>query len=132
MPYMTWNVWKRSDGCRTWMDKTTFAGTSFTSIFHDAMRLVFYDENQKPGLLYRGLIYAASQKAVVANGRRNGFSEHDQEIMLKAGIFKYNDSTWFGNDQLVFEGPNANKVNDPANMGERRSMANTSTSISTT
>lgn len=118
MPYMTWNVWKRSQGCRDWMDKTTFAGTLFTNIFYDAMRIVFYDENNKPGLLPRGMVYAASQKVVVANGRRNGFTEHDQEVMLKAGIFKYNSSSWFGNDQLEFQGPEADKLHDAKNMAE--------------
>jgi len=36
------------------MDKTKFAGTSFTDIFWEGMRLVFMDEHGKHGLLYTG------------------------------------------------------------------------------
>ena len=57
MPPLTWNSWNRSKGARHWMDKKTYLGKSFSSIFWDAMRLLFMDENNKPGLLYQGKIY---------------------------------------------------------------------------
>lgn len=116
MPYMTWNVWYRSEGCRNWMDKTPFGGVSFTNIFYDAMRSVFYDENNKPGLLPQGAVFAASQDIVNNRnkGKRFGFSLSDQQTMLRDGIFKYNSSNWFSDSRLRFEGPDKGDEKDYA------------------
>lgn len=109
MPYMTWNVWHRSEGARNWMDKTSFGGMSFTNIFYDGMRSVFFDENNKPGLLPQGAVYKASVDIVNNRnkGKRWGFSEKDQQTMLRDGVYKYNSSSWLGDARLLIEGPDS-------------------------
>ena len=44
MPVLYWENWWRTEGCREWMDETSFAGLNLSSIFWKAMRLLFYDE----------------------------------------------------------------------------------------
>jgi len=53
------------------------------------MRLVFYDEHDKPGLLYQGKLYPLAQEIIALNGRRYHFSEQDEIAMLKFGNFHY-------------------------------------------
>ena len=123
MPYMTWNVWHRSDGARNWMDKTMFGGVPFTNIFYDGMRSVFYDENGKQGLLPQGAVYKASVDIVNNRnkGKRWGFTEKDQQTMLRDGIYKYNSSDWLGDGRLLVEGP------DKGDSGYAKTVVNSST-----
>jgi hypothetical protein len=85
------------------MDQKSFAGKSFSSIFWSAMRLVFYDEHDKSGLLYQGKIYPFAQDVIAFNGRRYRFTEQDEVAMLKLGNFHYLSTLLFAT--LLFEGP---------------------------
>jgi hypothetical protein len=98
---LAWNAWYRSNGCVYWMDRTTFMGKSFSSIFWNAMRLVFFDEKGTPGLLYKGTLYPIAETIVATNGRRSGFTKADESAMLKQGSFHY----FGGLLPLRFEGP---------------------------
>ncbi|MBD2752005.1 hypothetical protein [Spirosoma validum] len=111
MEALSWSNWYRSEGCRKWMDKTTFAGTSFTSIFYQAMRLIFLDEKGNKGLLYTNAVSAASHLIVKANnGYRNGFSVEDQQVHLSAyGLFRYNNTST-SPGRLRFEGPDGDDL----------------------
>ena len=40
--------------------RVSFAGSSFSDIFVQGMRLVLYDENEAPGLVYQGKVYQES------------------------------------------------------------------------
>ena len=106
---LKWDKWNRSKGCRHWMDKKSFAGKSFSSIFWDAMRLVFYDEHDKPGLLYQGKLYPLAQEIIALNGRRYHFSEQDEIAMLKFGNFHYLGYAVFF-PALRFEGPDQDDI----------------------
>jgi len=86
---LTWESWNRSKGCRYGMDQKFFAGKRFSSIFWDAMRLVFYDEHGKPGLLYQEALYPLAENIIALNGRRWGFNKQDEIAMLKLGNFHY-------------------------------------------
>jgi hypothetical protein len=101
MAALTWERWNRSKGCRYGMDEKFFAGKSFSSIFWSAMRLVFYDEHSKPGLLYQGTLYPLGEKIIALNGRRWGFSEQDEIAMLKLGNFHYYEANIFFPPLLV-------------------------------
>ena len=118
MAQLTWDRWHRTKGCREWMDKTLFAGASFTDIFYDGMRMVFADEKNRPGLLYQGLVFPASEKVVAANGnKRYQFSEGDQLRFLRRGNFKYDDNDFLGplwpGGTLEFSGPDSGELNTP-------------------
>jgi len=99
---LMWDNWYRSKGAKEHMPKKSFAGKNFGSIFWDAMRLVFYDEHNKPGLLYQGVLYPLAEQIIAANGGRRGFNEMDEIAMLKLGNFKYRE---FFFPPLRFEGP---------------------------
>ena len=83
------------------MDRTFFAGVPFSAIFWQAMRLLFLDEQGRPGVLYRGLVYEQAKEIIARNGRRYGFNEGDERKMLLHGDFDYCDPFW----NLTFEGP---------------------------
>lgn len=104
---LTWDRWYRSKGCRNHMAEKVFAGKNFGSIFWDAMRLVFYDEHDKPGLLYQRKLYPLAQEIVALNGRRSGFSEMDEIAMLKLGNFHYRIGLL---PALRFEGPDKEDI----------------------
>src|SRR5215831_1016612 len=105
MPALTWDRWNRSKGCRYGMDNKFFAGKTFSHIFWDAMRLVFYDEHKNPGLLYQGKLYPLAQNIVALNERRWGFTEKEEFAMLKLGDFRYNpDDDSYQFPALTFEG----------------------------
>jgi hypothetical protein len=110
MPQLTWNNWNRSKGCRYWMDKKTYLGKTFSSIFWSAMRLLFLDENNKPGLLYQGKIYPPAKALIAANGRRYNFSEFDEIAMLKLGNFNYMGLPYTPFAKLLFEGPDQEDI----------------------
>ena len=84
---MTWDCWYRSEGCRDWMDRTSFAGVNYTAIFYDAMRMLFFDENGQRGLLYQNGISAHAGAIVNQNGRRNGFDVQQEAKMLLLGEY---------------------------------------------
>src|SRR5207244_11973095 len=86
---LTWESWNRSKGCRYGMDQKFFAGKRFSSIFWDAMRLVFYDEHGKPGLLYQEALYPLAENIIALNGPRWGFNKQGERAMLKLGNFHY-------------------------------------------
>ncbi|SDE11573.1 hypothetical protein SAMN04487996_103383 [Dyadobacter soli] len=90
---LKWANWYRTEGCRHWMDKTKFAGVSFTNIMYEGMRAVFLDEKGNPGMLYTGEVYEHSKQVVAENGRRNGFDEGDQIKYLRNGLFKFEDNS---------------------------------------
>jgi hypothetical protein len=106
---LMWDFWHRSAGCIHWMDKTSFAGKSFSSIFWSAMRLVFLDEHMKPGLLYQGALYPLAEEIISLNGHRWGFSQQDEIAMLKLGNFKYGGHAWAG-PRLSIEGPDQDEI----------------------
>jgi hypothetical protein len=83
-----------------------FAGINFGAIFWAAMRLLFYDENNNPGLLYRGLVYEQAQKMIARNGRRYGFSDGEAQALLLQGNFRYGSEA----GRLRIEGPHADDV----------------------
>lgn len=107
MNQLTWDNWYRSEGCRKWMDKTMFAGTSFTNIFYQAMRLIFLDEKGNKGLLYNGNVFSSSQIVVSTNGGRNGFNLSQQQLHLSSGLFHYNT---LEAGRLRFEGPDSDDL----------------------
>lgn len=108
---LTWDNWYRSEGCRDHMKKRVFAGKNFGSIFWDAMRLVFYDEHGKPGLLYQGALYPHAQAFIAANGRRYRFDKQDEIAMLKLGNFHYGLAAVFF-PRLRFEGPDQEDIGE--------------------
>lgn len=108
MAQLEWKNWRRTPGCREWMDKTTFAGVSFSHIFWMAMRIVFMDENGKRGLLYRGRVFAEAEKIVAKNGRMLSFNRDQMQHYLLYGDFIFNQ-----NFPLIFEGPSTNILNEP-------------------
>ena len=115
MAELTWNRWHRTKGCREWMDKTSFAGASFTEVFYDGMRMLFADEKNRPGLLYQGLVWPASEKVVAANGgKRYQFTVGDQLRFLRRGNFKYADNDFLGplwpGGELEFSGPDKGEL----------------------
>jgi hypothetical protein len=88
------------------MDNQFFAGKTFSDIFWDAMRLVFYDEHKNPGLLYQGKLYPFAQNIIALNERRWGFTEKAELAMLKLGDFRYNpDDDSYQFPGITFEGP---------------------------
>jgi len=91
------------------MDKKHFAGKSFSSIFWNAMRLVFFDEHNNPGLLYQGKIYPLAKDIIAFNGRRYHFSEADEIAMLKFGNFHYLGFA-LAFPTLLFEGPDEEDI----------------------
>ena len=110
MGALKWDNWYRSEGAKEHMPKKSFAGKNFGSIFWDAMRLVFYDEHNKPGLLYQGKLYPLAQeiRAYIGDqyfGSSYRFTEKDAEEMLKFGNFHYR----FPN-RLRFEGPDKEDI----------------------
>lgn len=90
---LKWANWYRTEGCRHWMDKTKFAGVSFTNVMYEGMRSVFLDEKGNPGMLYTGEVYEQSKQIVAENGRRYGFDEGDQIKYLRKGLFKFDDNS---------------------------------------
>lgn len=102
---LKWDCWHRSDGCRAWMDQTSFAGVSFTEIFYRAMRLVFADESGNPGLLYAGALKQPARDAIADNGLRTGFTEMDDLKYLKYGRLKFSPG-----HQLEFQGPDKGDI----------------------
>lgn len=106
MGRLEWNRWFRSKGCRHWMDRTFFAGVSFTNIFYQGMNLVFMSGSHAAGILYTGEVFAASQAIVAANGSRNDFSEADQKQYLLNGLFKYGENVNYSLP-LIFLGPDS-------------------------
>jgi len=117
MAQLTWDNWYRSDGCRKWMDKTRFAGVSFTDIFWQGMRLVFMDEHGKHGLLYTGGIGVYASKFIGdSGGKMVGFTAKDNNRMLWKGDFKYNDPAYqppTNQFRLRFEGPDKPDLTTP-------------------
>jgi hypothetical protein len=88
------------------MDRNSFQGTNFSAIFWTAMRTVFKDENGNNGALYDGRVFPESQAAVTRNGRRFGFDESQQSVMLRDGEFWYRRTGGsFPLPALRFEGP---------------------------
>ncbi len=106
MPPLFWEGWHRSEGCRNWMDKTKFAGTSFSTIFWNAMRAVFYDEHKKPGLLYQGKVYEAARDIM----RREPDWFTDKKTHLLKGNLSYSPFA-----PLLFTGPDKEDIGHPNN-----------------
>ena len=106
MAPLLWESWHRSEGCRNWMDKTKFAGTSFSTIFWNAMRGLFYDEHKKPGLVYQGKVHQAAQDIL----RKFPDWFTDQKTQLLKGNFAYPPLV-----PLLFTGPDKEDIGHPNN-----------------
>ena len=64
---LRWGHWGRTKGCRHHMDRNGFPdnnGTSFSAIFWDAMRTVFTNEDDDPGMITRGEVWTAVENYV--------------------------------------------------------------------
>ena len=102
-----WDDWYRSDGCRYHMDRNSFAGVAFTSIFYDAMRSI---EAEIPA----GRVYAEAAKIVNLGASPSlpvpfNFDPADADRLLRQGRFNLPKripvgGTWLSL-RLRFEGP---------------------------
>lgn len=83
------------------MDRNSFAGTSFSTIFWSAMRKVFTNENSDPGMIEKGEIWQQVEQIIDWNTTSSrspiGFSRDAAERILYFGDF--------GNLKLSIEGP---------------------------
>jgi len=87
---LKWGQWIRSEGARHHMDINTYEGKSFSGIFYDAMKLVFTDKSDTPGLIAKGLVMARAE-GILQNQDSQGtphpldpveFTKQDMEKML--------------------------------------------------
>ena len=106
-----WPYWHRLPACKVLMDQTQFAGVPFTFIFYKAMGHVFMDADGNEGLVYRGDVYRESEAVVEQNGRRYGFTEADQQMMLLRGEYKFKGRQGpLGYDDLLIESHNSDRT----------------------
>ena len=112
MAKLKWEHWFRSEGCRYHMDRVSFAGVNFSSIFWSGMKKVFADQNGNPGLLYRRELGPIAAKIVEMNGTRYRFSSVDQERYFEHGEFIFSKS-----NTLTIEGPDLPEHNNFWAMG---------------
>ena len=88
---LEWSHWSRTSGCRYHMDRNDFAGTSFSSIFWEAMSRVFTNEAGDPGMITRGEIWRAVEAAISWDPNSTtspiGFNRQQAEKYLYFGQF---------------------------------------------
>lgn len=96
---LRWGQWIRSEGCRYHMDRNGYQGQLFSGIFWDAMKLVFTDESDKPGLISQGRVMAEAEN-ILQNRDPIGFTKQDMEKMLYYGDYKFSASY-----QILITGP---------------------------
>jgi hypothetical protein len=89
---LIWNNWRRTDACKHAMAATSFAGVSFDTIFLDAMRLVFINEQGQLGLLYQHVLLQHAMDEIALNGGKHygGYNDAWVRLLLYHGLFTYN------------------------------------------
>lgn len=88
--FLYWNNWVRSDDCKEYTDKHSFAGVSVKDILYRGMNRVFISNEGDQGLLYQGQIIQAARIIRSAVGwNRWGFEETDMVAMLQSGLYTF-------------------------------------------